>query len=157
MPKRDFLTLLDCSPEELGNLVARGRELKDSVDNRDYRPLTGATAALILALNSTRTRVAFETGMNQLGGHTIVLNPENTQLGRGEPIEDMARVLSEMVDVIIIRTLAQEDMETLANASTVPVINAMSARFHRPSRIIQLLGPPRRDGASGGADSRPDD
>jgi ornithine carbamoyltransferase len=135
MPKRDFLTLLDCSPEELGNLVARGRELKESVEDRDYRPLTGVTAALILALNSTRTRVAFETGMNQLGGHTIVLNPENTQLGRGEPIEDMARVLSEMVDVIIIRTLAQEDMETLANASTVPVINAMSSRFH-PCQLL---------------------
>ncbi|MCZ6709172.1 MAG: ornithine carbamoyltransferase [Gammaproteobacteria bacterium] len=135
MPKRDFLTLLDCSPEELGNLVARGRELKETVGNRDYRPLTGTTAALILALKSTRTRVAFETGMNQLGGHTIVLNPEDTQLGRGEPIEDMARVLSEMVNVIIIRTLAQADMEAFANASTVPVINAMSARFH-PCQLL---------------------
>jgi ornithine carbamoyltransferase len=135
MAKRNFLTLLDCSPEELGILVARGRELKETVEDRDYRPLTGATAALILALNSTRTRVAFETGMNQLGGHTIVLNPENTQLGRGEPIEDMARVLSEMVDVIIIRTLAQQDMETFANASTVPVINAMSSRFH-PCQLL---------------------
>jgi len=135
MKKRDFLSLLDCSPEELGHLVARGREFKKNRDDRDYRPLLGTTAALILALNSTRTRVAFEAGMSQLGGHTIVLNPQDTQLGRGEPIEDMARVLSEMVDVIIIRTLAQADMETFATASRVPVINAMSARFH-PCQLL---------------------
>jgi len=135
MAKRDFLTLLDCTPEELSQLVARGRELKANIGDRDYRPFTGKTAALLLALNSTRTRVAFETGMSQLGGHTIVLNPDDTQLGRGEPIEDMARVLSQMVDVIIIRTLAQEDMETLAAAASVPVINAMSARFH-PCQLL---------------------
>ncbi len=135
MAKRDFLTLLDCSPEELSHLVARGRELKDNLADHSYRPLIGTTAVLILALNSTRTRVAFETGMGQLGGNTIVLNPEDTQLGRGEPIEDMARVLSEMVDVIIIRTLAQDDMELLARASNVPVINAMSSRFH-PCQLL---------------------
>ncbi|MDH3642471.1 MAG: ornithine carbamoyltransferase [Gammaproteobacteria bacterium] len=135
MAKRDFLTLMDCSPEELGGLVARGRELKANVADRDHRPLLGTTAVLILALNSTRTRVGFETGMNQLGGHTIVLNPEDTQLGRGEPIEDMARVLAEMVDVIIIRTLAQQDMEAFAAASSIPVINAMSARYH-PCQLL---------------------
>jgi ornithine carbamoyltransferase len=135
MAKRDFLTLLDCSPEELGQLVVRGRELKANVGERDYRPMLGTTAVLILALNSTRTRVGFETGMSQLGGHTIVLNPEDTQLGRGEPIEDMARVLSEMVNVIIIRTLAQEDMEAFARTSSVPVINAMSSRFH-PCQLL---------------------
>ena len=135
MAKRDFLTLLDCSPEELGQLITRGRELKERVGDREFRPLLGSTAVLILALNSTRTRVGFETGMSQLGGHTIVLNPEDTQLGRGEPIEDMARVLSEMVDVIIIRTLAQQDMEAFANMANVPVINAMSARFH-PCQLL---------------------
>jgi ornithine carbamoyltransferase len=135
MAKRDFLTLLDCSPEELGDIVARGRELKANLNDRDHRPLLGTTAVLILALNSTRTRVGFETGMSQLGGHTIVLNPDDTQLGRGEPIEDMSRVLSEMVDIIIIRTLAQSDMETFSATARVPVINAMSAQFH-PCQLL---------------------
>lgn len=134
MAKRDFLTLLDCSGDELSALVARGRELKQNLARRD-RPLLGHTAVLILALNSTRTRVGFETGMNQLGGHTVVLNPEDTQLGRGEPIEDMARVLSEMVDVIIIRTLEQTDIERFARAASVPVINAMSAKYH-PCQLL---------------------
>jgi ornithine carbamoyltransferase len=133
--KRDFLTLLDCSGDELSALVARGRELKQNLARRDHRPLLGHTAVLILALNSTRTRVGFETGMNQLGGHTIVLNPEDTQLGRGEPIEDMARVLSEMVDVIIIRTLEQTDIERFADTASVPVINAMSSKFH-PCQLL---------------------
>ncbi len=135
MAKRDFLTLLDCSSDELSALVARGRELKQNLAQRDHRPLLGHTAVLILALNSTRTRVAFETGMNQLGGHTIVLNPEDTQLGRGEPIEDMARVLSEMVDVIIIRTLEQTDIQRFAGTASVPVINAMSAKYH-PCQLL---------------------
>ncbi len=135
MAKRDFLTLLDCSSDELGALVARGQQLKHDLARRDHRPLLGHTAVLILALNSTRTRVGFETGMNQLGGHTIVLNPEDTQLGRGEPIEDMARVLSEMVDVIIIRTLEQTDIERFARTAAVPVINAMSAKFH-PCQLL---------------------
>jgi len=135
MEKRDFLTLLDFSPEELGHLVERARELKVNIGDHGYRPFTGKTAVLLLGLNSTRTRVGFETGMSQLGGHTIVLNPEDTQLGRGEPIEDMARVLSQMVDAIIIRTLAQEDMETLAATASIPVINAMSARYH-PCQLL---------------------
>lgn len=132
--KRDFLSLLDCSPEELGHLVNRARELKHNLD-LDFQPLRGRTAVLILALHSTRTRVAFETGMNQLGGHTIVLSPEDTQLGRGEPIEDMARVLSEMVDIAIIRTLAQTDMQALAASASIPIINAMSSELH-PCQLL---------------------
>ena len=132
--KRDFLSLLDCSPEELSHIVDRARQLKRDMD-LDFRPLGGRTAVLILALHSTRTRVGFETGMNQLGGHTIVLNPDDTQLGRGEPIEDMARVLSQMVDVVIIRTLAQEDMETLAASASIPIINAMSSKLH-PCQLL---------------------
>ena len=134
MAKRDFLSLLDCSPEELTHLVARARALKQNPD-LDSRPLLGRTAVLILGLHSTRTRVAFETGMNQLGGHTIVLNPEDSQLGRGEPIEDMARVLSEMVDIAIIRTLKQEDMEALAASASIPIINAMSSKLH-PCQLL---------------------
>ena len=132
--KRDFLSLLDCSSEELAAIVSRAQHLKKNLD-LNFRPLQGRTAVLILALHSTRTRVAFETGMNQLGGHTIVLNPEATQLGRGEPIQDMARVLSEMVDIAIIRTLAQEDMETLAASASVPVVNAMSSKLH-PCQLL---------------------
>ena len=132
--KRDFLSLLDLSQENLKQIIARAHQLKKEA-NRTYRPLTGHTAALLLSLNSTRTRVAFETGMSELGGHTIVLNPNETQLGRGEPIEDMAKVLSEMVDVIIIRTLEQNDINTFAQFSDVPVINAMSSKLH-PCQLL---------------------
>tara|TARA_A100001037_G_scaffold291841_1_gene306375 strand:+ start:21558 stop:22463 length:906 start_codon:yes stop_codon:yes gene_type:complete len=132
--KRNFLSLLDCSPEELSHLVERAKTLKQNRD-WEFRPLRGRTAVLILALHSTRTRVAFETGMNQLGGHTIVLNADDTQLGRGEPIEDTARVLSEMVDIAIIRTLNQEDMESLAASASIPVINAMSSQLH-PCQLL---------------------
>ncbi len=132
--KRNFLSLLDCSPEELSHLVERAKTLKQNRD-WEFRPLRGRTAVLILALHSTRTRVAFETGMNQLGGHTIVLNAHDTQLGRGEPIEDTARVLSEMVDIAIIRTLNQEDMESLAASASIPVINAMSSQLH-PCQLL---------------------
>ena len=132
--KRDFLSLLDCSPEELNHLIERAQALKHDLD-LEFRPLLGRTAVLILALNSTRTRVAFETGMNQLGGHTIVLSPEDTQLGRGEPIADMGRVLSEMVDIVIIRTLAQQDMEDLAASASIPIVNAMSSKLH-PCQLL---------------------
>ena len=132
--KHHFLSLLDHSPENLKQIIARAHQLKKEA-NRTYRPLIGRTAALLLSLNSTRTRVAFETGMSELGGHTIVLNPNETQLGRGEPIEDMAKVLSEMVDVIIIRTLEQNEIDTFARFSDIPVINAMSAKLH-PCQLL---------------------
>ncbi|MAZ45350.1 MAG: ornithine carbamoyltransferase [Gammaproteobacteria bacterium] len=132
--KHHFLSLLDHSPENLKQIIARAHQLKKEA-NRTYRPLIGRTAALLLSLNSTRTRVAFETGMSELGGHTIVLNPNETQLGRGEPIEDMAKVLSEMVDVIIIRTLEQNEIDTFARFSDIPVINAMSSKLH-PCQLL---------------------
>ncbi len=131
--KRDFLSLLDFSPEELKEITRRGSELRSA----DHQPqtLTGKSAVLIFQLNSTRTRVAFEVGMKQLGGHAVILSPADSQLGRGEPIEDMARVLSEMVDVVIIRTSSQSLLEQFAAASSIPVINAMSERYH-PCQLL---------------------
>ncbi len=136
MAKRHFLTLLDCCPEELKALTKRAAELKRAhLAGAGHRSLTGRTGALILQLSSTRTRVAFEAGMAQLGGQTIFLSPAATQLGRGEPISDTARVLSQMVDVAMIRTLSHDDLETFAAAADIPVINAMTARFH-PCQLL---------------------
>lgn len=136
MAKRDFLTLLDCSPEELTTLVNRGIELKALQNNGQvHRPLAGKTAALILTMNSTRTRVGFETGMHQLGGHAIFLGPADTQIGRGEPADDMAKVLSGMVDIAMIRTLRHEDVELFSANATIPVINAMSGLYH-PCQLL---------------------
>jgi ornithine carbamoyltransferase len=134
--KRDFISLLDCSPDELVALVARSRELKAlHLEGRLHRPLVGRTLAMIFQQNSTRTRVGFEAGMSQLGGHAIVLNARDTQLGRGEPIEDTARVLSGMVDAIVIRSRDHDEVCRLAAAAEVPVINAMTARFH-PCQLL---------------------
>ncbi len=133
---RHFLTLLDFSPEELSRLIERGIEYKRMHEaGTIYQPLRGRTLAMVFDLKSTRTRVAFEAGMHQLGGHAIFLSPNDTQLGRGEPIEDTARVLSEMVDLIMLRTREHRDVETFARAATVPVINAMSARSH-PCQLL---------------------
>ena len=134
--KRDFLTLLDCSPEELQTLVKRAGELKRKLQRgKPHRPLAGRTAALILQLASTRTRVAFEAGLHQLGGHAIFLGASDTQLGRGEPIADTARVLSAMTDALIIRMLDHEQLNLCAAAATVPVINAMTGRYH-PCQLL---------------------
>jgi ornithine carbamoyltransferase len=133
---RHFLSLLDFSPEELGSMIDRAIELKRlQRDGALYEPLKNRTLAMIFQLSSTRTRVAFEAGMQQLGGHAIFLSPDDTQLGRGEPIEDTARVLSGMVDVVMIRTTSHADVEAFAAASSVPVINAMSSKFH-PCQLL---------------------
>jgi ornithine carbamoyltransferase len=133
---RHFLTLLDFSPEELSGLIERAIEHKRMREaGVIYEPLRGRTLAMVFELSSTRTRVAFEAGMQQLGGHAIFLSPNDTQLGRGEPIEDTARVLSEMVDMIMLRTRNHADVEAFARAASVPVINAMSARSH-PCQLL---------------------
>jgi len=134
--KRDFITLLDCTPDELEWLVRRAIELKRlRAAGELEQPLRGRTLAMIFQMNSTRTRVGFEAGMTQLGGHAIVLGMSDTQLGRGEPIEDTARVLSEMVDAVVIRTRSHEDLIRFAATASVPVINAMTARFH-PCQLL---------------------
>ena len=136
MPARHFLTLADCSPEELAALVARAAELK-AMHRRGlrYQPLAGKTLAMVFDLASTRTRVAFEVGMHQLGGHALFVSPQGSQLGRGEPVEDTARVLSEMVDAVMIRTLDHSKVERFAAAATVPVVNGMTSRCH-PCQLL---------------------
>ena len=136
MAKRDFLSLLDFAPEELSQLVERAGTLKRKfLGDRSDQPLKGHTAAMLFQLNSTRTRVAFEAGMSQLGGHAIVLNSEDTQMGRGEPISDMAKVLSEMVDIVVMRTIKHADVTEFAEAASIPVINAMTSLLH-PCQLL---------------------
>ncbi|TDJ25291.1 MAG: ornithine carbamoyltransferase [Gammaproteobacteria bacterium] len=136
MAKRDFLSLLDFAPEELSQLVERAGTLKRKfLGDRSDQPLKGHTAAMLFQLNSTRTRVAFEAGMSQLGGHAIVLNSEDTQMGRGEPISDMAKVLSEMVDIVVMRTIKHADVIEFAEAASIPVINAMTSLLH-PCQLL---------------------
>ena len=133
---RHFLTLLDLSKAELSALTLRAIELKDMVKKRiahDYFPRH--VMGMIFDKSSTRTRVSFETGMTQFGGHAIFLSPRDTQLGRGEPIEDSARVLSRMVDIIMIRTYAHENIERFTSYSQVPVINALTDSYH-PCQLL---------------------
>ncbi len=136
MSKQDFLSLLDFSVEDLDYLIKRGQRFRTMhAEGQIYRPLVGKTGALILQMNSTRTRVAFEAGFAQMGGHTIFLGNHDSQLGRGEPIPDFAKVISEMVDVVMIRTLNQEDIESLAHHASIPVVNAMSSLLH-PCQLL---------------------
>ncbi len=133
---RHFLSLFDLSADEARALLSRGIELKRMLRaGEDHRPLAHRTLAMIFEKSSTRTRVSFETGMVQLGGHALFLSPRDTQLGRGEPIEDSARVLSRMVDAVMIRTFSQETVELFAAYSQVPVINGLTDRLH-PCQLL---------------------
>jgi ornithine carbamoyltransferase len=139
-PLRHFLTLLDLSATEARALFSRARELKRLVRKGEiHEPLKNQTLAMIFEKSSTRTRVSFETGISQLGGHAIFLSTRDTQLGRGEPIEDSARVLSSMVDAIMVRTFEQEKLELLARHSRVPVINGLTDRFHPCQLLADML------------------
>jgi len=136
MSVRHFLTLMDLSADEYRALIERAIELKAIVKRGEiYEPLKNRVLGMIFEKSSTRTRVSFETGMAQFGGHAIFLSPRDTQLGRGEPIEDSARVLSRMVDVIMIRTFEHEKIETFAKHSQVPVINALTDMYH-PCQLL---------------------
>ena len=136
MAVRHFLTLLDIKPAELVQLVDRAIELKAMHQaNTLYEPLKNKTLGMVFEKSSTRTRVSFEAGMAQFGGHAIFLSPRDTQLGRGEPIEDTARVLSRMVDIIMIRTFEHDKIETFAAYSQVPVINALTDLYH-PCQLL---------------------
>ncbi len=136
MSARHFLTLLDFSPDELRALLARAIELKQwQREGRGFEPLKHKVLAMVFEKSSTRTRVSFETGMVQLGGHAMFLSPRDTQIGRGEPIEDSARVLSRMVDGIMIRTFEHEKIERFAEYSGAPVINALTDDYH-PCQLL---------------------
>lgn len=134
MATRHFLTLMDLSKEELHAIIQRAIALKHS-PSLSTDSLKHKTLAMIFEKASTRTRVAFEVAMNQLGGSSLFLANSDTQLGRGEPIEDTARVLSSMVDFITIRTFDHAKLEVFAKHSQVPVINALSDDFH-PCQLL---------------------
>lgn len=136
MSTRHFLSLLDYTPNELRELLTRAIELKKLLKQGEkYTPLQNKTLAMIFDKSSTRTRVSFETGIIQLGGHALFLSPRDTQFGRGEPIEDSARVLSRMVDAIMIRTYDHANVETFAAHSSVPVINGLTDLYH-PCQLL---------------------
>lgn len=133
---RHFLTLLDRTPEELSKIIDRAIELKaERNKNIPHRVLEGKTLAMIFEKSSTRTRISFETGMNELGGHPLFLSSRDIQLGRGETIKDTARVMSRYVHAIMIRTFGHERVEELAKYSTVPVINALTDSYH-PCQVL---------------------
>ena len=133
---RHFLTLLDFSPAELNAMIERAIEMKkEHKAGADQRRFPGQVLGMIFAKSSTRTRVSFEAGMTHLGGHAMFLSPNDTQLGRGEPIEDSARVISSMVDIVMIRTFGHDIVETFAAHSSVPVINALTDDYH-PCQLL---------------------
>ncbi len=133
---KHFLTLKDLTPAELKLLIQRAAELKKLQQHGEiYQPLTGKVLAMIFEKSSTRTRVSFESAMIQFGGGSIFLSPDDTQLGRGEPLEDSAKVISSMVDAVMIRTFAHSKIETFAKYSSVPVINALTDEYH-PCQLL---------------------
>ncbi|MGM0632777.1 MAG: ornithine carbamoyltransferase [Pseudomonadota bacterium] len=134
MATRHFLTLLDLDSNELQQIIKRAVALKKSPDLREDT-LHRKTLGMIFEKSSTRTRVSFEVAMTQLGGAAIFLSPNDTQLGRGEPVEDSARVISSMVDVIMVRTFEHSKLERFAEFSSVPVINALTDDYH-PCQLL---------------------
>ena len=136
MAKTDFLTLNDLSPPALFKVLERARVLKSAFQAGEFgQTLKQHVLAMIFEKSSTRTRVSFEAGMTQLGGSAIFLSPADTQLGRGEPLEDTARVLSEMVSAVMIRTDDHNKLERFAEAATIPVINGLSDSCH-PCQLL---------------------
>lgn len=136
MRPRHFLTLLDLSGQEFKDIIDRACELKAMLaQGAPHELLRNRVLAMVFEKSSTRTRVSFEAGMNQMGGSAIFLSPQDTQLGRGEPVEDTARVLSGMVDAIMVRTFEHEKIERMADFSSVPVINALTDDYH-PCQLL---------------------
>ncbi|MBR7888641.1 ornithine carbamoyltransferase [Marinomonas sp. A79] len=136
MSPRHFLTLKDLTSDEFKQLLHRASELKKiHREGTLFQPLKGRVLAMIFEKSSTRTRVSFEAGMAQLGGQALFLSSRDTQLGRGEPVEDSARVISSMVDAVMIRTFDHATVETFAQYSSVPVINALTDDYH-PCQLL---------------------
>jgi ornithine carbamoyltransferase len=133
MPKRDYLTFPDLSKPEVQALFQLAARMKSGAYGE--KPLAGKTLGMIFAKSSTRTRVSFEVGAYQLGGHALFLSSRDIQLGRGEPIRDTARVLSRYLDVLMIRTFDHQEVVDLARFSTVPVINGLTD-LHHPCQIL---------------------
>ena len=138
--KKDLLKLLDLSREEITEILNIADQLKyEKKHGIAQKHLEGKTLAMIFEKNSTRTRVSFEAGMFQLGGHALFLSGKESQIGRGEPIEDTARVLSRYCDGIMIRTFGQDEVEQLAQYATVPVINGLTDFCHPCQVLADLL------------------
>ncbi|HAU01682.1 MAG TPA: ornithine carbamoyltransferase, partial [Porticoccaceae bacterium] len=136
MSVRHFLTLRDLSVAELHDVIDLSIKMKAAhYAGRDEQVMAGKVLAMIFEKASTRTRVSFEAGMAQLGGHAIFLSPNDTQLGRGEPVEDSARVISRMVDVVMIRTFGHDQIVRFAENSKVPVINGLTDDYH-PCQLL---------------------
>ncbi|WP_457677561.1 ornithine carbamoyltransferase [Thermovibrio sp.] len=136
---KDFVSMLDADRLFIENILSLSAFLKEKNKKGElYRPLEGFKAALIFEKPSTRTRVSFEVGIYELGGHGVYIDSKSSQLGRGEPIKDTARVLSRYTDLIVIRTFGQERVEELAKYSTVPVINALTDQEH-PCQVLADL------------------
>lgn len=139
MGLRHFLTLRDLSQTELKQILQRASELKQMQRNGEtYQPFVGHVLGMIFEKSSTRTRVSFEAGICQFGGDAIFLSPRDTQLGRGEPIEDSARVISSMLDIVMIRTFGHDIVERFASYSSVPVINGLTDDHH-PCQLLADL------------------
>jgi ornithine carbamoyltransferase len=136
MPKRDFLAIPDFSATEIEALFDLAAKMKSGKYAKT--PLAGKVLAMVFAKSSTRTRVSFEVGAHQLGGHALFLSARDIQLGRGEPIRDTARVLSRYLDGIMIRTFAHGDVEELARFASVPVINGLTDLQH-PCQVLADL------------------
>jgi ornithine carbamoyltransferase len=133
---RHFLQFCDFSRDEIDHIFARTRIIKDRFKRYvPYRPLTDRTLAMVFEKASTRTRVSFEAGMYQMGGSVIHLTTGDSQLGRAEPIEDTARVISRMVDIVMIRTFEQAKIQRFADNSRVPVINGLTNEYH-PCQVL---------------------
>lgn len=137
---KDLLTLADVSPETILNLLNKAQEIKKAkVNGEEYTPLKGKTLGMIFEKSSTRTRVSFEAGMLQLGGHALYLNSRDLQIGRGEPISDTAKVLSEYLDAIMIRTFSHDTVIELAEYASIPVINGLTDLYHPCQALADLL------------------
>jgi len=136
VPLRHYLQFSDFNAEDYAYILNRSKILKEKFKNYEtWHPLHDRTLAMIFEKNSTRTRLSFEAGMFQLGGHAVYLNTRDTQLGRGEPVEDAAQVISRMTDIIMVRTFGQDILERFATNSRVPVINGLTNEFH-PCQVL---------------------
>ncbi|MFT5705825.1 MAG: ornithine carbamoyltransferase [Oceanospirillaceae bacterium] len=133
---RHFLTVLDLSKAEFQHIIERAIHLKKLRNKGEtFAPFPNKVLAMIFEKSSTRTRVSFEAGMAQFGGHAMFLSSRDTQLGRGEPIEDSSKVISSMVDIVMIRTFGHDIVEEFAKHSSVPVINALTDEYH-PCQLL---------------------
>jgi len=136
MAIRHFLTLRDLNASEFNYIIKLATEMKAARrEGRQEKIFDGKVLGMIFEKSSTRTRVSFEAGMAQLGGDALFLSPNDSQLGRGEPIEDSARVISRMVDIVMIRTFGHDIIERFAQYSKVPVINALTDQYH-PCQLL---------------------